>query len=323
MLPSRLLLNVPETKQAELLQSFCKITTNEIRKISDNNLCSYKISNDEDIFLSKEATELAVTKFKTYLSCPYQFYLKQEKIFSTADLPREMPAFEYGNIVHKVLDLFGKSELSKCENFFKIQTFLKKLVDEEIEKRFGKNPHPAVLIQKDSIVGRLNIFAVKQVEIAKRGWEIIDTEKELKIDLDDFKINGKIDRIDSFHTQKYIIDYKTGKINDNKPELEHYDTKKGKWKDLQLPLYAYWGRKTYEKQPNVGYFAISKNTKDIKLLQYELDELQIEDAVKTAKEIFKKINSQDKDVFKRTDNFKTCAYCDYKKLCNRDEEIQY
>ena len=50
---------------------------------------------------------------------------------------------------------------------------------------------------------------------------------------------------------------------------------------------------------------------------------EIDEAVKEALNIFKKINSGDKNTFKRTDNIKNCLYCDYKKLCNRDVEVNY
>jgi len=323
LLPSRLLLDVSELEQAKLLQKFCKMKTEKIQEISSNNLSNCKISTDENIFLSEKVDKLAVTKFKTYLNCPYQFYLKQEKKFPSDELHRELPAYEFGNIVHKVLEIFGESQLSNSENFHEIQTFLKKLVDDEIEKRFGKNPHPAILLQTDSMISRLNVFAFKQVEIAKLGWEIIDTEKKFEFELDGYKINGKIDRIDELHTQKFIIDYKTGKINGGNIHTDHYNSKKEKWKDLQLPLYAFWGREIFKKLPEVGYFAISKKTSEIGLFKYELDDAIIDDAIKTAKEILKKINSNDKDIFKRTDNYYNCTYCDYKKICNRDAEAKY
>jgi len=315
LLPSRLLLDVSETEQALLLQKFCKMKTEEIQEISSNNSSICKISSDEDIFLSEKVTELAVTKFKTYLNCPYQFYLKQEKKFPSDELHRELPAYEFGNIVHKVLEIFGKSLLAKSDNFREIQLFLKKLVEEEIEKRFGENPHPAILLQEDSMISRLNVFAFKQAERAKLGWEIIDTEEQLEIKFDDYKIKGKIDRIDALHTQKYIIDYKTGEVTINK--------KNENLKDLQLPLYAFWGREKFGKLPEVGYFFISKKTNEIGLNKYELNDEIIDTAFKTAKEIFIKINSKGKDIFKRTDDYKNCLYCNYKKICNRDVEINF
>ena len=323
LLPSRLLLDVSEIEQAKLLQKFCKMKIEKVQEISSINFSNCKISSDENIFLSEKATELAVTKFKTYLNCPYQFYLKQEKKFPSDELHRELPAYEFGNIVHKVLEIFGESQLSNSENFHEIQTFLKKLVDDEIEKRFGKNPHPAILLQTDSMISRLNVFAFKQVEIAKLGWEIVDTEKKFEFELDGYKINGKIDRIDKLHTQKFIIDYKTGKVHGENIHRDHYNSKKEKWIDLQLPLYAFWGREIFNKLPEVGYFAISKKTSEIGLFKYKLDDATIDDAIKTAKEIFEKINSNDKDIFKRTDDYKNCIYCDYKKLCNRDAEAKY
>jgi len=324
LLPSRLLLDIKETEQAKLLQGFTKIKSNENKFISSNQPIICKISDDENLFLSdpEMGKSLSVTSFKTYLNCPYRFYLEKEKKYPTKELQREMPAYEYGNVVHKALELFGISKFSNSKVFSEIQKYLKMIVDTEIEKRFGGNPHTAVLLQKDSIINRLNIFAKRQTERVELGWEIIDTEKKFEIKLDNYKITGKIDRIDKKHNQKYIIDYKTGPIKSNELHTIHYDKKKEKWKDLQLPLYAYWGQKEFDETlPEVGYFSISKNSKNINLLKYDLDEIILEDAIKTAKKIFRKINSKDKDNFKRTDNLDNCKYCNYKKLCNCDTEI--
>ena len=320
LLPSRLLLDVSEENQAKLLERFYK-TTNETDRIIRTDGFELIGSPELELSLDEEINELAVTRFKDFLECPYRFYLKQKKIYPCKELTKEMPAFQFGTIIHNILEQFGNSELANSENPNIIRSKLKELLDKEIEREFGENPHPAVLIQRDSMLKRLNVLAEKQAERAKNGWEIKETEKEIIIELAEYKIKGKIDRIDEKITQKCIIDYKTGKVKGVKSE--HYNKNTG-WTNLQLPLYAYWGKiKSNGKIPVTAYFSIQKNTSEIKLLEYEWSEEEIDEAIKEAVNIFKKINSGDKSTFKRTDNMKNCSYCDYKKLCNRDVEINY
>ena len=179
------------------------------------------------------------------------------------------------------------------------------------------------MIQKDSIIKRLNVFAEVQAERKNNNWKIIETEKKLEIELGKFMIKGKIDRIDEKLTQKCIIDYKTSaSIKD--VYSAHYNKKKNKWIDLQLPLYAFWWKKQNEdKIPETAYFILQKDTSKIKLLRHEWSKEEIMKAVEKAERIFGEINSPEKGTFKRTEDINNCKYCDYKKLCNRDFDVNY
>jgi len=323
LLPSRLLLDVSEKNQAKLFERFYKPTdkTSETDRIIQTDGFELTGSSELELSLDEEINELAVTRFKDFIECPYRFYLKQKNIYPCKELTKEMPASQFGTVVHNVLEQFGKSKLANSEDPNIIRSKLKELLDKGIERKFGENPHPAVLIQRDSMLKRLNVLAEKQAKRAKNGWKIKETEKEIIIELAEYKIKGKIDRIDEKMTQKCIIDYKTGEVKNVKSE--HYNKNTG-WINLQLPLYAYWGKKNNnEKIPVTAYFSIQKDTSEIKLLEYEWSEEEIDEAVEEAVNIFKKINSGDKNTFKRTDNMKNCSFCDYKKLCNRDVEINY
>ncbi len=117
---------------------------------------------------------------------------------------------------------------------------------------FGSRLRPALLIQRQQIQERLDVFAERQAELAGEGWRIAHAERELSatvlIDDKPFVLNGKIDRIDVHSELGYrIIDYKTGDTP-KLPERTHRaritrthrpqeeQNEKG-WVDLQLPLY--------------------------------------------------------------------------------------
>ena len=345
LLPSRLLLDVSGKNQAKIIEKFYNVfnvghaldrrmpgssvsttaqpkppNSEQYNIVPDRHAgsVSNSLPDDENIFLDSKVKKLGVTRFKDFLECPYRFYLKYKKIIPCKDLTKEMPAWQFGNVVHKVLEKFGKINEAKTDNQNVIRSILKKLLDEVIVEEFGNDPHVAVLIQKDSIIKRLNVFADVQAKRFENNWLIRETEQMLEIELGEFKITGKVDRIDEKYSQKSIIDYKTSStIKD--VYLAHYNKKEEKWKDLQLPLYAYWGKKQNNgKIPETAYFIIQKDTKKINVLEYQWNENEISDAINTAMEIFKKINSNEKNSFKRTEIINHCRYCDYKKLCNRD-----
>jgi DNA helicase-2/ATP-dependent DNA helicase PcrA len=117
---------------------------------------------------------------------------------------------------------------------------------------------------------------------------------------DNYKLSGKIDRVDKLETGKYeIIDYKTGR-----PREEKLLTK-----DLQLKIYALavselWGFAvekvsllfvTYAKKVSVSF---DKNLKDsIKSeIQYVVDGIR-------------------KYKFPPSPGFR-CKYCDFRNICN-------
>ncbi len=338
LLPSRLLLDLSEKRQAKLIERFYSATLRETpdsrieKAIEDNRptlrempvaRLENKLPDDENIFFEDEVRELSVTRFKDFLECPYRFYLKQNKINPCNELTNEMPPWQFGNVVHEVLEKFGEKTAADSDNPDVIRSVLKKLLDKVIYEKFGKNPHAAVLIQKDSIIKRLNVFAEVQAERKNNNWKIIETEKKLEIELGKFMIKGKIDRIDEKLTQKCIIDYKTSaSIKD--VYSAHYNKKKNKWIDLQLPLYAFWWKKQNEdKIPETAYFILQKDTSKIKLLRHEWSKEEIMKAVEKAERIFGEINSPEKGTFKRTEDINNCKYCDYKKLCNRDFDVNY
>ncbi len=331
LLPSRLLLDVSNNNQAKLINLFynvgCAASMSTPVQLAPPDVTNLYVSPDrhagsvsyiENIVLDEKIKQLGVTHFKDFLECPYRFYLKQKKINPCKELTKEMPAWQFGNVVHKVLEKFGKKVEAKTGDKDIIRSILEKLLDEVILQEFGKNPHVAVLIQKDSIIKRLNAFAVVQAKRIENNWEILETEQKLEIEFGEYKINGKVDRVDGKISRRSIIDYKTSStIKD--VYSAHCNKKEEKWKDLQLPLYAYWDMKQNDgKIPETAYFIIQKDTKKIELLKYDWNEKEILDAVNIAKNIFKIINSGEKNTFKQTKNTNYCRYCDYKKLCNRD-----
>jgi hypothetical protein len=187
---------------------------------------------------------LPVTAFRTYLACPYRFYLRYVlRLASLDDRAIEMDAMSFGSITHEVLQSFGASDVRDETRAETIDAFLSASLDNVIRSHFGEDRRPAVRIQTEQLRQRLSAFAYRQATLASEGWRIVHTERDLdtQIELDGspFKVTGKIDRIDRHDDLGWrIYDYKTGDTA-NTPEKSHH-TGRGDgrvWTDLQLPLY--------------------------------------------------------------------------------------
>lgn len=189
-------------------------------------------------------TALHVTAFRTYLACPYRFYLKHVlKLAALDDTAIEMDPLSFGLAAHAVLQAFGQSDLRHETNPLNIQRFLNDQLDTTIADRFGRDRRPAIRIQAEQLRQRLIRFAEEQAKLAQEGWRIQHVEYKcetpITVDGKPFTLIGKIDRIDRHDTLGYrIYDYKTGDTA-SPPEKAHH-TGRGEhrvWTDLQLPLY--------------------------------------------------------------------------------------
>jgi ATP-dependent helicase/DNAse subunit B len=215
---------------------------------------------------------MRVTEFKEYKMCPYRYYLKSRlKLQAVNDADTELTAASFGNLIHQVLEWFGKEEqLKHSTSSEKIRDFLESSYRELIRQKHGEHPRPVISIQAERAVKRLAAFADWQANWAME-YEILCTELEFKedhfsLDVGDrvMGLRGRIDRIDRNKRTKelVILDYKTGNSADPKQHIN-----KGEWVDFQLPLYyhlltqhaeyADFLRRTVQKSvPQFGYILL-------------------------------------------------------------------
>ncbi len=188
--------------------------------------------------------ELHVTAFRQYLACPYRFYLRYVLRLNTLDdRAVEMDPMSFGTLAHAVLQGFGQDEARGFTDPRRVAKYLDERLDALVEKRFGKDPRPAVRIQVEQMRQRFDTFAITQARLIEEGWRIEHVEEELRaevvVDGEAFTIKGKIDRIDRHDTLGYrVYDYKTGDTAKPPEKTHRTGPKNGKaWVDLQLPLY--------------------------------------------------------------------------------------
>lgn len=227
---------------------------------------------------------MSVTDFGAYLRSPYSYYLERRlRLRRAEDGQREMDPMVFGILTHTVLERFGSSDARHATRAETIEAQVHALLDEVAGERFGKTPQPAVAVQLVQLRRRLSAFADSQAVWAAQGWRILENEwcpegGSVPFNVDDVPIalRGRIDRIDR-HEQTgelMILDYKTGE-QAGKPRKTHGPNKRGRWKDLQLPLYLLLAE-SLDIGPGtgLGYFTLPRDgkTAGVQLADWTPDE---------------------------------------------------
>ncbi len=246
----------------------------------------------------RTVSHMTVTSFRSYLACPYRFYLAHVlKLREEHDADAELDAPMFGNLLHDTLEHLGKGPIAKSTDAVEVEQFLLNKLQEVALKRYGPNPPSAVLIQIEQAEQRLKVFAPLQAQRAQAGWEIHLTECAVTVQHqvllgNDKKLPliGRIDRID-YHpaTDRWAIwDYKTSDSAKN-PLSVHWSRKEG-WKDLQLPLYRPLARMFgVGKFPSLGYIALPKQATDIGFHEAEFTADQLVEADEVAHRVASRI----------------------------------
>jgi len=211
---------------------------------------AFRLPPDLELRAAEPLDRLAVTAFRGLLQDPYMFALERVLGLRTLDdAAREMDGLVFGDFAHKVLERFGRSDLTSQTDVGLLATGLDGILDTMAETRFGSGARPAVRLQLAQLRARLHAFAEWQAEHAAAGWRIVDvecaTEEEgvpFEVDGVPIRLTGRIDRID-YHAEEeawMVFDYKTGDRGHD-PEATHRRGREGarEWVDLQLPLYRH------------------------------------------------------------------------------------
>ena len=255
--------------------------------------------------LKKNANEFRVTEFRTYLACPYRYYLKHvERLEAIDDAARELDGGAFGSLIHRVLEDWGCDPVMRdCRDAARLASDLTKRLDARIAGVYGMS-RPIVRLQRAQAQRRLQVFALRQAELVAAGWRVVFVERgqeklsvPFRVDNDEVTLIGRIDRID-YHPDTNvvrIIDYKTG---DTAVPPEKVHRKNETWIDLQLPLYRHlWHSAALAtgKSPAIElcYFQIPKDPAAIGVAVAEWDEGTLRSADERAQEVIRRIRNED------------------------------
>jgi ATP-dependent helicase/nuclease subunit B len=249
--------------------------------------------------LIEPVTALRVTEFKSYLSCPYRYYLRHRLgLESLDDSADELDPGAFGSLAHEVLNDFGRGPGAIATDVETVRAHLNEALDRLVAERYGGERLAAISVQVEQFRARMGAFAEWQAERAKEGWRIESTERKVEEEQAPLEVDGvlvylhaRIDRIDVHDAtgRRMIFDYKTSDTAKS-PEATH--RRKDQWIDLQLPLYAHIARRLgIAGDIQLGYINLSKDLTKVDASLAEWNEAHLNDAIDTARQVVRDIRN--------------------------------
>jgi RecB family exonuclease len=240
---------------------------------------------------------VSVTELADYLACPYSYYLRRSLgLAPLSDAVYELDPRGFGNLLHVVLQQFGRSELRESGVEKEIAEFLSEALDQFVQACYGADRLISLQVQVEQARARLAAFARWQADWLQQGWDIQHAEIDAPrypVQLatgEKIFLKGRIDRID-FHPGKgewAIFDYKTGDKGPD-PRKDHLQPD-GRWVKLQLPLYRHLARGLgVTGRPQLGYIILPRDTSKVGVRFAEWSEPELARADATAWDTLERI----------------------------------
>ncbi len=127
--------------------------------------------------LPQPITDVSVTAFRSYLACPYRFYLRHVLHLSPMDdVAEELGPDTFGTLIHEVLNQFGADTIRDATDPQKIRRFLHHALNQYVTRHYGSARLPALEVQIEQARARLDAFANWQATWAADGWKIKHVE---------------------------------------------------------------------------------------------------------------------------------------------------
>jgi RecB family exonuclease len=273
--------NVEISKKIYSLEQKKQTMFKEIKKTNE-------IQNRMDFLFEKSAS---ASMFKKYLTCPLDFYFKYIMDFGEADsVEEEIENSTFGTFIHKTLEELYKEFARLDSEGTPVSPTPKKITIKDIHKMLEN--FEAVLHSHfmehfnndaDSFMKGKNLLSYKMaIELTERFLksevkflsqqtepvfiEALEQEYESTIEIEvngtkkNIKLRGIIDRIDRVGDKVRIIDYKSGRVqeNDTKFRVKDCDEESivaslaGRKHILQLIQYAFLYHQKYQEIPESG-----------------------------------------------------------------------
>lgn len=235
-------------------------------------------------------------KIDVFDTCPFKY--KCVYIDRVADkYEKPKPYLTMGSHIHNALkdyyDLFKKGERSR------------EALEKRLRERWTENRKGFIDKSDENRWGTkaLNMVRVFEAsEYSKREPELLEDYYDAVVD-GEFKINGRIDRADEEDEGLHVIDYKTGKSDAER-------------NNLQLLLYAFIVQNHARRQvTKASFWYLSDNT----FHSIEPDEEDLRVVVDGVREKVK-IMKAERDFKPKVNKF--CKYCDFFEICPARDKIE-
>jgi RecB family exonuclease len=253
-----------------------------------------KTDIEDDIVYSLIDRDLSATKLNTLLTCKRKFYFKYIKRLEEPSNILTKSNASVGLKLHNILErVYSKNQT--LDDAKKVMDTLKEGL---LQESSGEMEEFTLNIW----LKQLREFVQNEQKRYLEGFRIFKTEVELKKEFEGFKIKGKLDRIDIKDGKLYVIDYKSGNIDNLiKQKIDNMT-------NFQLEFYYLLAGDVAEVD-GVFYYDL----KGGKLRE----EANLQEKIEKLKSVLKSLKEPIKS-FEMCEKQSNCTYCPYIKLCLRD-----
>ncbi len=193
--------------------------------------------------------------FEDQAQCPFRAFVNHR--LRVRPLEEGSPGLDArlsGTVLHRAMQLLWQ-QLRRREQLASLseadqQQTIANAVNQAIEEEASEELQPAQLaIERNRLVELIAYWLLKK-ELLRSNFEVIDTEREVELEIESMKFSLAVDRIDQLDSgEQVVIDYKTG--SSNKP---------GAWmqerpQNPQLPLYSI----SQEQVDGLSFAQINRN----------------------------------------------------------------
>ncbi len=259
------------TGQKKEASSFIRATT---YRIALNSTTPKPV---EKVFIVQQylcENEYTASQLDCYLKCPLKFYYAYVlKLSEREEMAESLERAEIGTLVHQILHEYYQEYLGKNLTPDFSREKLEKIIDHHFQKNFPGGNTGNFYLMKKQIVKHLGDFIEHYQRVAVDRFQqnniptrIIALEKkftaEHRIFAFNFKLAGKIDRIEKRGNFICLLDYKTSASEQPyRIKFRELDLKNRKsWPkaigSLQLPFYQLLASEHFKDEPTIIYSAL-------------------------------------------------------------------
>ena len=288
---------------------------------------------------------LSASSLQNYLYCPAKFYYHFVKHLKTEDeVAESLDAGSLGSVFHDTMQALYRpfqvsGALLRTADIDKM-TADRKGIKKTVRDLIKKQMQTIDVTGRDLVIEEVIVEYVLQtlkhdrellVRAGSEGFRILDLEEEMTGEFEGFRLVGFADRIDTYRGGEVrIVDYKTGRVEDEDINITDDNaqtvvdklfgpTNIGRPK-IALQLFIY-GLLSQEQASMKGRPIVNSIYSVSRLFTTPLeDRPQSAEFTRLTRESLKELLAEmvDPEVpFRRTDELRTCSYCDFKMICGR------
>ena len=313
------------------------------------------VKKDEKILCELRKFEYSPSSLHTYINCPLQFYLKHIKEMTPYEKVDD--AFDnalLGNVIHYVMQHVLSEAKASFEHTTDIVAKSKANIDGLLEEAFARQNCQKEQLQRGKsyilykvcrlyLLDYLDKIPTELSCIKQFVGHELKIKGKIPVAGGDLTLKGTIDRVDKRQNGIYILDYKTGAVENKKLQIKSSPENKEEWEQewvnlfqspdmdklFQLLCYVLLydedktSAVTKEKAETyhaaiVGFRAMMKKKEENYTfeVQPEVNKVMLEKFKEHLVRLLTEITSPDCD-FEQTEDLTHCKYCDYKTFCLR------